>query len=130
MSLLLNLNHISIQVSDLAASSRFYSEVLGLREIENKTGFSFVRWFGIGDTHAIHLIGGQGTEQTAPKATHFALTTDDLEGAMSRLTDAGVPFGDYAGQAGKVGVRGDGARSIYFQDPDHHWIEIVDAGTL
>ena len=91
---------------------------------------SFVRWFGIGDTHAIHLIGGQGTEQTAPKATHFALTTDDLEGAMSRLTDAGVPFGDYAGQAGKVGVRGDGARSIYFQDPDHHWIEIVDAGTL
>jgi catechol 2,3-dioxygenase-like lactoylglutathione lyase family enzyme len=84
MPLSLHLHHISLQVSDLEASARFYSDVLGLPEIENRTDKAQRRWFGLDGRRAIHLIGGSAPGRThKPMATHLALATARFDQALS-----------------------------------------------
>src|SRR6478736_749770 len=54
----LRINHMSLQVRDLARSSDFYQRVLNLPEVECLAARPNIRWFGIGDEHTIHLIEG------------------------------------------------------------------------
>ena len=58
MATTLDLDHVSLFVRDLNTSARFYSEVLGLADIEKHTARANVRWFGLGAGRAIHLILG------------------------------------------------------------------------
>ena len=124
------LDHISLHVRDLAASARFYGEVLGLTEIPNGAGHAHVRWFGVDSGHSIHLISGAPEQRAArPIAEHYALGSHDFENRLKSLSAAGIAYGDYAGRKGHIGLRADGVRSVYLQDPDDHWIEILDAKT-
>ena len=51
------LNHIAIFVSDLERSSKFYSEIIGLKKIP-RPAFDFPgEWFKIGAVQQLHLIG-------------------------------------------------------------------------
>jgi len=128
MSATLRLDHISIYVRDLDASAQFYQKVLGLAEIANLAGHAHVRWFGFDGAHAIHLISGPaGAPPARPIASHFALACPDFEARVAALTQANVSFGDYYGRKGHIGVRADGMRSVYLQDPDDYWIELLDA---
>ena len=128
MATTLELDHVSLFVHDLDTSARFYSEVLGLPEIEKKTTRANVRWFGLGAGRAVHLIlGAVEVVASRPRSTHFALATASFEAVIRRLADFGVMFQDLSGAPGQVSVRPDGVRQVYFQDPDGHWIEINDA---
>ena len=128
MAYSLRFDHISLQVRDLDASARFYADVLGLAEIENKTGKPMRRWFGLDGHRAIHLIGAHAPGETArPMATHFALATTRFDDALEDLTRKGIRYGDLSGANGQVAVRADGVRQVYLQDPDGHWIEINDS---
>ena len=128
MTITLQLDHVSLFVGDRDASARFYGDVLGLTEIENKTGRPHIRWFGLGAGRSIHLISGAGGEEVRrPRSTHFALATSDFQPMLKRLRDAGVRYEGLSGVAGEVSVRGDGVQQVYFQDPDGHWVEINDA---
>ena len=40
-----HLDHQAIHVRDMAASVRFYAEILGLAEVENPMGKGPIRWF-------------------------------------------------------------------------------------
>ena len=68
----LELDHVSLLVRDRDASARFYGEVLGLPEIENKTGRPHIRWFGLGAGRSIHLIAGATNDEAKrPRSTHL-----------------------------------------------------------
>ena len=67
MATTLDLDHVSLFVRDLDTSARFYSEVLGLPEIEKKTARVNVRWFGLDPGRAIHLILGLQRFQRADR---------------------------------------------------------------
>jgi lactoylglutathione lyase len=122
------LDHISLLVSEIRRSLTFYTEVLGLPEIENKAERSHVRWVGLGDGRAIHLVQREHSPPgDRPINTHFALSSPDLDSVMERLASKGVPFGNLDGPNRKVTVRADGVRAVYLQDPDGHWLEINDA---
>jgi lactoylglutathione lyase len=125
MKIDLSFDHISIYVHDLAASAQFYSEILGLREIENKTRRPEIRWFDFDGARAIHLISKSADKPPErPINSHFALATSKFDEAVRFLNEKSVTFTNARAEPGKIGFRADGVRQIYFQDPDNYWIEI------
>jgi lactoylglutathione lyase len=121
-------DHISLHVHDLAASVRFYSEVLGLSEIENKTRRPDIRWFGFDRARSVHLIsGGADPPPERPQSSHFALASAHFDEAVTFLNQRKIEFFNSKGQSGEIGFRADGVRQIYFKDPDNYWVEINEA---
>jgi catechol 2,3-dioxygenase-like lactoylglutathione lyase family enzyme len=118
------LDHISLLVSSLAATTRFYTEVLGLEQIENVNGNPKIRWFGLGGLRSLHVTEGDFAGTVLKKPTHFALATADFDAFLADLEAKGVTYYDWPGVAGKVAARADGVRQIYLLDPDGYWVEI------
>src|SRR4051812_33416501 len=98
----LELDHVSLFVHDLGTSARFYSEVLGLPEIEKKMARANVRWFGLGAGRAVHLIlGAAEVPASRPQSTHFALATSSFDETVRQLADFGVALQDLSGMTGR-----------------------------
>ncbi len=122
------IDHQAIHVRDMAASVRFYAEILGLAEVENPMGKGPIRWFALSAVTNLHLVPGNTSAKTERGiGTHLALAAADFDGTVERLTAAGVAFGEMPGRPGKVTNRPDGIRQCFVQDPDGFWIEINDA---
>jgi catechol 2,3-dioxygenase-like lactoylglutathione lyase family enzyme len=105
----------------LAASRRFFGEVLGLDEIE-RPGFNFSgAWFALGDRQ-LHLIvqepaGSEGAGRIS-RSDHMALEVSDLDEVKKALRNASIEFGEGSNQAL-------GMDQIFCRDPDGHVIEFV-----
>jgi catechol 2,3-dioxygenase-like lactoylglutathione lyase family enzyme len=123
-----SIDHITIVVKDLEASSRFYTRVLGMREVE-RPDFGFPgRWFQAGSTQ-IHMnvegdeAGRAGLPSMGNKkvtrAFHYAFLVDDGHAVAEWLKAADIPI------AAGPQHRPDGAIQVYIRDPDGHLIELV-----
>lgn len=121
------IDHVTIVVADLERSTKFYTEVLGMQQIE-RPNFGFAgAWFQAGTTQ-IHLVLQSETAGSAgigefdgldPSLSfHYAFQVDDCDAAARRLTELGLRI--------VVGPRQrpDGARQVYVYDPDGHLIEL------
>lgn len=122
----ITLDHVSLLVRSLEASSKFYTEVLGFEPINNGTEKPNIRWFGIGDTTALHITEEDFGDTCLKKQTHFAVCVDDFEGFVDQLRAKGVTFWSWSGKTGEVTGRPDGFHQIYLSDPDGYWVEIND----
>ncbi len=121
-------NHIALNVRDLARSAAFYGEVLGLKEIENKTRRSTIRWFAFDGNREIHLITGPDEPPPErPIDAHFCLSTPNFDATLAYLRERGVRYCSNRGEPMTFNHRGDGVRQTYFQDPDNFWVEICEA---
>lgn len=110
------LNHVALDVSDVAASVRFYRDILGLSELP-RPAFSFPgAWFRIGTQQELHLIGDRA-RTTGERSGHFAMLVSDIDAAAAQLRTAGVSF-----RGPKP--RPDGAFQIFTADPDGNVIEL------
>lgn len=116
------LNHVAIHVADVERSLEFYSEVLGLRELD-RPAFSFPgAWFELGPGQELHIIGERDQPvHSGRRGTHFALRVDDIEHAAAILREHGM---DMFGPK----LRPDGARQLFIVDPDGHVIELCELG--
>ncbi|HJZ93246.1 MAG TPA: VOC family protein [Gemmataceae bacterium] len=82
------IDHVSVLVTDLAASRRFYCGVLGLKEIAKPKTFDFVAlWFDLGDQQ-LHLLQKPQPDSVSPR--HFALRVTDARAARSHCQARGV----------------------------------------
>ena len=124
-------HHVSLTVSDLEHSRRFYGGVLELAEIA-RPPFSFPgAWFQVGASQQLHLIvcddptfrAGKGIDT---RDVHFAVRVPSFRSAVEALRARG-----YSEDAGddfrKMIVRPRataGFPQIYILDPDRHVIEI------
>ena len=119
-----SLDHVTLVVKDMAATRRFYVELLGMREA-TRPAFSFPgQWFQAGAT-LIHTNlesdetgpAGNGAWMK-PRGHHLAFLVDDCRQVGEELKRAGVKFTSPPKQ------RPDGAWQLFIQDPDGYLVEL------
>ena len=109
------LDHVALEVADVARPLAWYEEVLGLER-------RFDNWIGAGDTW-VALSEARRPDPELPGADalamrHLALRIDraNFELAQAELANRGIEF-----KLQDHGV----ARAIYFRDPDGHELELT-----
>ena len=117
-------NHLALSINDVDGSAEFYKDVLGLKEITNRTKMEGIRWFSLGEGKELHLISILKESVTINKAVHFSLTTPDFDAFIKTLDTRNITYSDWPGTEGKINIRADGIQQIFFQDPDGYWIEV------
>jgi glyoxylase I family protein len=84
-----HIDHVSVIISDLERSRRFYRDILGLKEIAKPKTFDFsVLWFELGNQQ-LHLLFKDRPDTIS--ARHFALRVDDAKAARAHFAAHGVP---------------------------------------
>jgi catechol 2,3-dioxygenase-like lactoylglutathione lyase family enzyme len=100
---------ISVPVTDMERSKRFYGETLGLPQIGDGA------WpeFQLGENVSLYLVDptNMGREFTAPNSGSIALRVPDVEATRGELEGKGIVF---AGETFDTGV----CHMAFFQDPD------------
>jgi catechol 2,3-dioxygenase-like lactoylglutathione lyase family enzyme len=109
------LDHVSVIITNVERSRRFYRDVLGLKEVPKPRTFDFVvLWFDLGNMH-IHLLLKDEADALSPR--HFALRTRDVAGARTWFAARGVEIMETTPIPG--------ADRFFIHDPDGNRIEII-----
>lgn len=109
------IHHVSINVPDIEAAFRFYTDVLGFTPRDDRPDFAFGgAWLDAGGQQ-LHLVEGDAPDA---KGQHFAVLVDDLDATVAELRDRGVEVADPF-------PVGDGpARQTFLSDPAGNQIEL------
>ncbi len=126
----LTFDHYTIKVSDLDRSVSFYSNVLGLNEIINRTGKPYIQWFSLGNGTELHVVEGETDEIQTNVGVHLALKLADFDDFIEHLKSNNVTPHNSKGKPNKITTRADGVRQVYFPDPDGYWLEVNEADAL
>ena len=114
-------HHYSFSVRDLEQSRSFYSEILGLEEIDRPNLSVRGTWYQAGHTE-VHLIEiPDGVDTGSPPAAlttaanHSAFQIEDFDEAVATLEAAGIEFIQRRGER----------KQIFLRDPDGNIIELI-----
>src|SRR5579859_820918 len=118
----IELNHTIVAARDPQASARFLADLLGLRVDPPVSHFTPVTM-----ANRVTLDYDQSLDAIHPCHYAFMASDGEFDDAFARIKDAGIAhFADPAcRRAGQIYRRDDGARGIYFRDPDGHLMEIL-----
>ena len=122
------LHELVLEVDDLAASTRFYQDVIGLNVVSRWEGDREAVWFDMGDTTALGLwpVATGGAKAIANGRggvhVHFALRIPhgSIDEVQTRLESLGCTITDRV-------EFDDGNLSLYLDDPDGNCVELMDA---
>lgn len=111
-------NHVALHVKDIAASTIFYKDVMGLTPVAVPDSLKAIRsWFKLGTDQQIHLLAGRDFDvKNDRNGSHFALFVQSINAAEKYLSQHKINFHKQ--------VRFDGAVQIYLADPDGYLIEL------
>ena len=114
------LHHVALPVSELARSTEFYRDVLGLQQIERPAAFDFPgAWFALG-------------KPLDSRDTHFAIRVADFDAMLAPLRSLGYRDDAAAGDIMRLKANrtpNAGFPQIFVMDPDRHVIEINAPGS-
>jgi lactoylglutathione lyase len=149
-------NHTMLRVKDPKTSLDFYTRVLGMKLIrkldfaEWKFSLFFLAYVPEGTTvpgeasaNAAYTFGreavlelthnwGTESQETTPYHNgnaeprgfgHICVSVPDIQAACARFEKLGVNFQKRLGDGGMKNI-------AFIKDPDHYWIEIVQAGLM
>jgi catechol 2,3-dioxygenase-like lactoylglutathione lyase family enzyme len=109
------IDHVSVIITDVERSRRFYRDLLGLKEINRPRTFDFmVLWFELGN-HQLHLLLKDQPDTRSPR--HFALRVQDAAAARRYFHDQRVRTEETTPIPG--------ADRFFIYDPDGNRIEII-----
>src|SRR5260221_11639050 len=84
------IDHVSVLITEVERSRRFYRDLLGLKEIAKPRTFTFVAlWFELGNQQ-LHLLRKEQADTRSPR--HFALRVKDVQAAREYLRGRDVPL--------------------------------------
>ena len=110
------LHHVSIVVTDVERSRRFYEEVLRMTPTLSPSTFPFqVAWYQLGDQH-LHLLAQTEADSISPR--HYALWIDDARAWREHFNALGVEVSET--------VSIPGADRFFVNDPDGNLIEMIE----
>ncbi len=112
---IVGVHHVNLQVADVTAARAFYSDVLGLAEIDRPAFGVDWLWFQIGGQQ-LHI--GEAKGHTGPDRQHFALQVENLDEVVSAIEQHGVKV-RRAGQT----LPGAGVQ-VFLRDPSGNLIEL------
>src|SRR5262245_50916353 len=116
------IDHLILNVNDLAASVDFYVNVLEFKNEGQDGPFTVIR---VSDDFTLQLApwGTKGNEHYA-----FAMSREAFDRTFARMKEKGIPYGDSfhsvgnkEGPGNETGARG-AAPTIYMSDPNNHLI--------
>lgn len=111
----IKLDHVSVLITDMERSLRFYRDVLGLTQINKPRTFDFeVLWFDLGDQH-LHCLLKDRPDTQSPR--HFALRVADVPAARVYCKSLGLSVQETTPIPG--------ADRFFIHDPDGNRIEII-----
>ena len=109
------IDHVSVLVTDVERSRRFYRDVLGLKEIAKPRTFGFsVLWFDLGNQQ-LHLLLKVRPDTVSPR--HFALRVKDAQQARAYFREHGVATDETTPIPG--------CDRFFIADPDLNRVEII-----
>jgi catechol 2,3-dioxygenase-like lactoylglutathione lyase family enzyme len=108
---------ISVPVTDMERSKRFYGETLGFEEIPHPEG-TFPE-YQLGENVSLYLVQMENIGRTfeGPHTSSFALRVPDVEAAQTELEAKGIEF-DFGAEPFDTGV----CHMALFKDPDGNQI--------
>ena len=122
---IVGLAHIGVRVSDMDASIRFYTEVLGFELTHRQMlGTTELAFLNIG-TCLIELIHPANFEpRQAGQVDHIAMEVKDIEMLVCRLIEKRVPF--LSNNINDAPALLDGVKNIFFTGPDGERFEFFE----
>ena len=121
------LNHVTVVVSDFAASKRFYTELLGLEQIDAPWLPDRQMFLALGEGLELHVGEVDGVEIKPNGFNHFAIAVAEFDEFLDYLRSEGIVYTSLGGGEDYfVSTRPDNVRQTWITDPDGYWIEIND----
>ena len=121
-----SIHHVAVRVTDLERSIAFYADLLGFAVRTRTTLASGARIAFLsppGGGCELELIAGLRDHHAGDGLVHHvAFLVEDVEGAFSRLREAGVTLLDAAPE-----TLANGRRLFSFRGPDGEWLQITSA---
>ena len=110
------IDHVSVLITDVERSRRFYRDLLGLKEIAKPRGRLRLwrLWFELGNQQ-LHLLRKDQADTRSPR--HFALRVQDVEEARDYFRERNVPLEETTSIPG--------CDRFFVYDPDGNRIEII-----
>ena len=121
-SIMSKIDHVGIYVKDLENSLKFYSEILGWKEIRRLgSGEAKIAVLDAGGC-LIEFIQRPGSPIKPPEGnwSHIANHVNDFAGIINRLKNKGLELREV--------TMGDGSHIAFFKDPDGHTVEVMEKG--
>ena len=121
------MGHLSLRVSDLDVSEKFYTEMLGMKPVWRSEGEIAFLECGNDDLALIQIPKEEADTfghrtQTLQSLHHFGFrvrTKEEIDQLALEMRERGIVIDD-----GPRDHR-DGSRSFYFRDPDGNYIQIL-----
>ncbi len=115
----------TFSVDDVPRAKQFYAETLGVDVTDEMGGLAL----HLGGGHEVFVYPKPNHEPATHTVLNFAV--DDVDGAVDRLTAAGVTFERYEGmELDEKGIyRGEGPTIAWFKDPAGNTLSVIEAQT-
>ena len=120
------LNPVTIVVSDFNVSKKFYTELLGLEQIDAPWLPDKQMFVAVGEGLELHVGEVEGVEIKPNGFNHFAIAVAAFDEFLDYLRSEGVVYTSLGGGEDYfISIRPDNVRQTWIRDPDGYWIELI-----